>query len=170
MNSINAKYLRKQINEDGHTEITLELCSIQDDQIIEELKKNSLYRIKMNEIKSQRTIEQNNYLWSLIHEISVARNGNLATSEDDWDVYLEALETAQAKCEIIACLPEAYPYLKGQFRTSKVLNEFEHKGKTFLQVKVFYGSSKLDVAEMAKLLDIVIMMAQNEGIELTYYG
>ena len=52
----------------------------------------------------------------------------------------------------------------------KVLNEFEHKGKTFLQVKVFYGSSKLDVAEMAKLLDIVIMMAQKEGIELTYYG
>lgn len=170
MNSINARYLRKQINEDGHTEVTLELSTIQDEQISQELKKNSLYRIKFAEIKAKRTIEQNNYLWSLIHDISIARNGELATSEDDWEVYLSALERAQAKFEYVACLPEAYELLKGQFRTTKVMNEFEHNGKTFLQIKVFYGSSKLDVKEMAKLLDTVVMMAQEEGVELTYYG
>lgn len=34
------------------------------------------------------------------------------------------------------------------------------------QVKVFYGSSKMDVKEMAKLIDTVLDMAAEEGVEL----
>ncbi len=166
MNTFNARYLRRSRNEDGRTEIVLELSSVRDEVIIEELQKNALYRLNFSEIKSKKTLQQSHYLWSLLHDISVARNGELATSESDWEVYIEALERAQAKFEYVACLPEAYELLKGQFRATKIMNEFEHNGKTFIQAKVFYGSSKMDVKEMAKLLDTVIMMAQDEGVEL----
>ena len=165
MNTFRARFLRKARNEEGRTEITLELSSVQDELIIEEIEK-TLYRVNMTPIKSKRTIDQNRLLWQLIHDISEARNGPLGSSQDDWEVYIEALERAQAKFEYVACLPEAYKILQEQFRASKIMNEFEHNGKTFVQAKVFYGSSKMDVKEMAKLLDTVILMAQEEGVEL----
>ena len=167
MNTFNAKYIRRQTNEDGRTEITLELNSYLDRQVIELLEKGSLYRFKWAEVKSQRSIQQNSYLWTLIHEISVKRNTDRATSEDDWNIYLEALERAQAKFTFIAIKPEAVPMLKEQFRAVKELNRFTtEKGVEMTQVKVFYGSSKMDVKEMAKLIDTVLDMASEEGVEL----
>ena len=170
MNTFNAKYIRKITNEEGRTEITLELNSYLDNQVITQLEKGCLYHLKWAEIKSKRSIQQNNLMWELIHEISVSRNTELATSDDDWDIYLEALEKAQAKCEILAIRPEAIPMLKEHFRAVKELNRFTtEKGVEMAQCKIFYGSSKMDIREMAKLLDTVIMMAQAEGIELRSY-
>lgn len=167
MNTFNAKYIRKITTEEGRTEITLELNSYMDNQVVSQLEKGSLYRLKWAEIKSKRSIQQNNLLWSLIHEISVGRNSEMATSDDDWDIYIEALEKAQAKCEIIAIRPEAIPMLKESFRAVRELNRFvTEKGVEMAQCKVFYGSSKMDISEMGKLLDTVIMMAQEQGIEL----
>lgn len=166
MNTIRGTFLRKVRNEDGKLEITFELNSTQDEIIAEQLQKKTLYRFNFVEVKSKRTLQQSAYMWALIHDISVLRNSPLATSDEDWEIYIEALERAQAKFEYVACLPEAYEVLKSDFRASKIMNEFEHNGKTFIQAKVFYGSSKMDVKEMAKLLDTVIMMAQDEGVEL----
>lgn len=167
MNTFNAKYIRKSTNEDGKTEITLELNSYLDSQVISSMEKGSLYRLKWAEIKSKRSIQQNNLLWSLIHDISIERNSERATSDDDWDIYIEALERAQAKFEIIAIRPEAIPMLKESFRAVRELNRFTtEKGVEMAQCKVFYGSSKMDVKEMAKLLDTVIMMAQEQGVVL----
>lgn len=169
--NINGKYKRKQVNEDGNVEIVFELTAIQHVHMAEQLQKDCHYRIKLDEIKSKRTIEQNNYMWALIHDISEARNSRLATSDDDWEVYLEALEKAQAKCEIVAIKPEAVPMLKQSFRAVRELNHFiTEKGVEMAQCKVFYGSSKMDATEMAKLIDIVLMMAQQEGVEIKYYG
>ena len=169
MNSFNGTYTEKKFDESGNAYITFKVSSYQDREIIKNLEKDTLYRLKLAEVKSKRTLEQNNYLWALIHDISVSRNTDRATSCDDWDIYLEALEKAQAKFEIVACLPQALPMLKQQFRAIKELNEFEHKGRTFKQVKVFYGSSKMDVREMAQLLNTVIDMAVSEGVELRSY-
>ena len=163
--NINGKYTRKQVNEDGNVEIVFEVLTPV------ELSKGTYYRIKLDEIKSRRTIEQNNYMWSLIHDISEARNSSRATNQDDWEIYLEALEMAQAKFEYIAIKPEAIPMLMQSFRAVKELNRFTtEKGVEMAQCKVFYGSSKMDAKEMAKLLDTVIEMAQQEGVELKYYG
>lgn len=165
-----AKYLRKNTNEEGKVEVTFELNSFLDAQVIGQMEKNSLYRFKFDEIKSKRSINQNNMMWNLIHEISVARNSDLATSEDDWAVYLEALERAQAKFEYIAIKPEALPMLKQAFRAVKELNRFTtEKGVEMAQCKVYYGSSKMDVKEMGKLIDVVLAMASEEGVPLDQF-
>lgn len=167
MTTFYGTYLRKYTNEAGRVEIVLELNSYLDKQLVGALEKNVLYRFKSIEIKSKRSLQQNNLMWELIHEISVSRNSELATDEDDWNIYLEALERAQAKCEIIAVRPVAIPMLKDSFRAVKELNRFTtEKGVEMAQCKVFYGSSKMDVTEMSKLIDIVIMMAQEEGIDI----
>lgn len=167
MTTFYGQYLRKYINEQGRAEIVLELDSHLDGQLVGGLEKGVLYRFKTIEIKSKRSLQQNNLMWELIHEISVSRNSELATNDDDWNVYIEALEKAQAKFTFIAIKPEALKLLKDNFRAVKELNKFTtEKGVEMVQCKVFYGSSKMDVQEMAKLIDTVIMMAQEEGIDI----
>lgn len=164
--NLTAIYKRKSFDEDGNTEITFTVKGYQSKMIAGELEKEHPYRMSLSELKNKRSLQQNNLMWSIIHEISIAENGDMATSDDDWNIYISCLEQAQAKFEIVACLPQALPMLKHQFRAIKELNEFEHKGKTFKQVKVFYGSSQMNTAEMTKLLNTVIERAERNGIEL----
>lgn len=172
MKSFNAEFTRKTTNDDGSAEIVFTVKSYIDKEIIKELEKGALYTLKTAPVKAKRSIEQNNYLWALIHEISVADNTELATSNDDWDVYLEALERAQAKFEYIRIKPEGIPLLKEHFRAVRELNRFTtEKGVEMVQCKVFYGSSKMNISEMAKLLDTVLDMASERGVtikETTY--
>lgn len=170
MRNFNTKYVRKQRNENGGLEIVFEACSYQDEQIIEELEKDVLYRLDVAQIKSKRSIQQNKYLWNVIHEISLAENGKKATSDDDWDIYIQCLEQANAKCEIIAVRKEAVAMLKETFRAIKELGTFTStNGWEMVQLKCFYGSSKMDVTEMGKLLDVVIERAYQNDIELVPY-
>lgn len=167
--NITATYKEKKTNEEGRKELTFILNSYQDEIIANELLKVP-YRITLTEIKTKRTIQQNALFWELIHEISIAENGEKATSESDWEIYLQVLEQAQARFEVIAIRKEAISMLKQSFRAIKVLDEFvSPNGWNMVQVKVYPGSSKLDVKEMGKLLDCVIDRASQNGIELTYY-
>lgn len=168
--NFNGRYLRKSTNEEGRTEIAIELNSYQDDILVRELEKGALYRITAVPVKSKRSIEQNKLMWEVIHEIAIAECGENATSADDWDIYIQSLEQAQARFEIVLIKEEAVPMLADSFRAYKVLNTIESpNGWTMAQVKVFYGSSKLDVKEMGKLLDVVIQRAYDNGISLKYY-
>ena len=167
MNAFNAEYTRKSINEDGNIELVFTVKNYADIEICRELQKGILYRIKTSEVKSNRTIRQNRYMWSLIHEIAEKDNGERATSDDDFDVYIEALERANAKFEFIAIKPDAIPLLKEHFRAVKELNRIiTEKGVEMAQCKVFYGSSKMDIKEMTKLLETVLDMCAERDIPL----
>lgn len=159
---INGEYIRKVINEDGDVELTIKVSNYRDKELIKELSKETPYRIKLTPIKSQRTLEQNALMWELIHEISIARGTERAN--DDWDIYIEALIRAGAKSEYIAVLPKAEELLRKQFRAIQYINSFEHKGNTFNQYRVFYGSSSMNKKEMTHLLETVIDMANEEDI------
>lgn len=162
--NLTATYLKKVINDDGATEITFCVNNYRDKELVKQLEKDNVYRLNATIARSKRTIEQNKLLWELIHEINVARGTERAT--DDWQIYIEALERAGALYEYIAVLPTAENLLKEQFRAIKQMNSFEYNGKTFNSYKVFYGSSKMDKKEMGILLDTVMDMAAELGIEL----
>lgn len=165
--NITGEYLRQVTSEEGDKEITFLVRNYKDKEEIKKFTKEKSYRININAIKSKRSIEQNALMWSLIHEISVARGTQRAN--DDWDIYLEALERAGAKYEYIAVLPEAEQLLKESFRAVKLMNQFEHNNRTFNQYKVYYGSSKMDTKEMTLLLETVLDMASEVGIYPTDY-
>lgn len=170
MRSLTAQYARKQTTEEGLVEIVFTLGSYADDLIATTLQKGTVYRMNLTEVKSKRTLEQNALLWSTLHEIAVAENGQKATTDDEWEIYIQCLEQAGAKCEVVVVRQEALPMLKETFRACKVLGEFTSpKGWNMVQVKAFYGSSKMDVGEMGKLLDVVIDRAVQNGIELMAY-
>jgi hypothetical protein len=162
------KVNKRVINEDGNLELTLEINNLYHQEQIKELKKDVDYRIEIEEVKSTRSIYQNNLMWKIIHDIAIARGGDRA-SGDDWNIYLEALERAGARFEYIALLPQAEDILKKQFRAIKLMNSFEHKGKTFNQYKVYYGSSKLNNKEMSLLLEMVKDIAVESGVDISVY-
>ena len=163
------KINKRAINEEGNLELTIEIANLYQQEEVKSLKKDTDYRFEIEEVKQARTIYQNNLMWKIIHDIVVAR-GSERASEDDWNVYLEALERAGAKFEYIAVLPEAESILKNQFRAIKLMNSFEHKDKTFNQYKVYYGSSKLNKKEMSALLDMVLDMAVESDVDISGYG
>ena len=162
------KVNKRVVNEDGNLELTIEVENLYQQEQLKELVKNENYRFEINEIKSQRSIYQNNLMWKIIHDIAIARGGERA-SEDDWSIYLEVLERTGAKVDYIASLPEAEGELKKHFRAIKLMNSFEHKGKTFNQYKVYYGSSKLNIKEMALLLEMVKDIAVESGVDISVY-
>lgn len=161
--NVYGEYVRRVTNEDGDIEITFKIHNYRDKEACKEIEKEQIYKIGLTPAKSKRTLEQNALMWELIHEINIARGTNRAN--DDWDIYLEALQRAGVKTEYIASLPEAEELLKKQFRAIQYINSFEHKGKTFNQYRVYVGSSKMDKSEMKLLLDTVLDMASEVGVE-----
>lgn len=108
------------------------------------------YQLEIKELKSTRTLQQNRYMWSLIHEISKQQE------MDDMEVYIQALEEANAKYEYIMAPEEAEENLKKGFRAVKITRPEIHNGKKFYVYKCFLGSSKFNVTEMKQLIDVIV--------------
>lgn len=153
-----ATLIRRAMDESGDVEMTFSVKGYANKQIASSVIKSSPFRISLAEIGSKRSLEQNALMWALIHEIAEVMH------QTDEEVYINALELADAKYEYIACLPDASDILAKHYRAIKLMNTFEHNGKTFNQYKVFYGSSTMNTKEMNKLIETVLQMARELDI------
>ena len=117
------------------------------------------YIMELKEIKSKRTLQQNKYMWALIHKIAQHEE------QTEVEIYTSALEEANAKYIYLLGIPEAENELRKNFRAVKVVRPTYENGKEYFVYKCFVGSSKLNTKEMCKLLDIIIMWAEEIGIE-----
>ena len=121
------------------------------------------YQLEIKELKSTRTIQQNRYMWTLIHEISKEQG------MDDMEVYIQALEEANAKYEYIMAPEEAEENLKKGFRAVKVVRPEIHNNKKFYVYKCFVGSSKFNTQEMTRLIDVVVGWCHELNISTDIY-
>lgn len=126
-----------------------------------EVEANKEYVLELREVRSKRTLQQNKYMWALIHKIAAHESQNM----DEVEVYSLALEQANAKYIYVKALPEAEDILRKSFRAVRVVRPDYENEREFVIYKCFVGSSKLDTKEMAKLLDIIIAWADELGIE-----
>lgn len=116
------------------------------------------YVVEIKEPKSKRSLESNKLLWSLIHKIAKA------TYQDDMDVYCTALERADALSDYVITATDMESALRKSFRGVKFIRMQEVNNKDCYVYKVFLGSSKMNVAEMNELLEIVFQMCGELGI------
>ena len=126
------------------------------------------YVIDVREAKSKRTIQQNKYMWALIHQIANHENVRQPESE----VYSLILEDANAKYIYLLGTPEAENELRKNFRAVRIVRPTTEKGKEYYVYKCFIGTSKMNTAEMNEVLDITIAWADELGIETSeeYYS
>lgn len=142
------KYLHRVINPDtGNLEITFAISDYNSKANTEELEKE-LYSLEIKKPRSKRSLNQNAYLWSLIHELA------LKMDEDDLDVYIKLLNESKAKYEVLKVLSEAENDLKKCFRVVKLIKYDVNKDYAYFQC--YYGSSTFTTDEMNKLIDTAI--------------
>lgn len=148
--------------------VTFDISNFRHVEELNNLEADKLYSIEIKEAKSKRSLQQNAYLWALLSEIDRAVNGE--RSNDEWSIYIDALERAGAKCEYIGALPETEQLLKENFRAIKFIKKIDLNGVDGNMYKVFIGSSKMDSKEMGVLIDAVLDMAEEIGIEISYWN
>lgn len=116
---------------------------------VSRLDSDKIYEVEIKDPSKNRTLKQNRYMWKLIRLIAEAQ------LEDEMKVYIDALESADAKYEYIMGLETAENELKKNFRAVKVIRPEIHNGKRFIVYKCFIGSSKMNTKEMKKLIEIL---------------
>lgn len=161
----NVKDLLQDI--DGNGVLSLKVSNLHHVSMLKNLDTNKTYSVEIKEVRSHRTVEQNKYLWALIHDIDVAMNTE--RSSDEMSVYIQILERAGAKFEYIGCLEEAEDILKQSFRAVKRIKPIDLNGKDGYMYKCFLGSSKMNTKEFSLVLETALDIAQELGIETTYY-
>lgn len=115
--------------------------------------KDKLFEIKEN--SRHRTLTQNAYAWSLINEL--ANKLNLSKEE----TYLKMLKD-YGQSTILSILKEVD--INGFFKYYEIIGESELKGKIFIHIKVFKGSSQFNTKEMAIFLNGIIQECESVGI------
>lgn len=126
-----------------------------------DIEPNKEYVLELKEVRSKRSLQQNKFMWALIHQIADHKDMNMKEIE----IYTSALEEANAKYIYLMGIKEAEDELRKNFRAVKVVRPTTENGKEYIIYKCFVGSSKLDTKEMNKLLDIIISWAEKLGIE-----
>lgn len=126
-----------------------------------DIEPNKEYVLELKEVRSKRSLQQNKFMWALIHQIADHKDMNMKEIE----IYTSALEEANAKYIYLMGIKEAEDELRKNFRAVKVVRPTYENGKEYIVYKCFVGSSKLDTKEMNKLLDIIISWAEELGIE-----
>ena len=147
--------------------LTLAIDNLRNVEMLKELTEDKVYSIDIKEAKNQRTIQQNKYLWALLSEIDKRVNG--FRSNDEWNIYIDALERTGAKYEYIVCVKEAEEMLKQSFRAIRFVKHVDVNGREGNMYKCYYGSSKMNTKEFALLIETVLDMAEEVGIETAYY-
>lgn len=118
-----------------------------------------LFQIEIKEYKSKRSLEQNKYMWALIHEIAKT------TGNDDMQVYCGILERADVKSEYLITATDMESALKKSFRAVEFIRMQEVNDKDCYVYKVYLGSSKMNTKEMSELLEITLNICGELGIE-----
>lgn len=126
--------------------------------------KEQEFSIEFEETGKQRTLAQNRLMWRLIHEIAIEQSGRADKAADE-EVYHTALERANVKFDFIAVLPEAEGMLRKNFRGVKMVQQM---GKMNLY-KVFLGSSEMNKKEMSELIETLLDMAVEVGLDRHYW-
>ena len=130
------------------------------------LEKGKEYTITFSEKKPKRSLQQNALMWELLNRIALAEDGSLADVEN---IYLQCLEMAGASSTVVTLQEIALDTFKRMYRHIKVLDRFMYRNKPYVAVQAFTGSSQLNTAEMAQLIDVVIKRAEENGIYSEYY-
>jgi hypothetical protein len=119
---------------------------------------NDFLKAEITRIKDKKTLQQNKYMWELIHQIARKQN------QDEMEVYCQALQEANAKYTWLEGLPEIKEKLLQVYRAVQITRYEERFGKQFAIFKCYEGTSKYDKQEMMELLEIIIGWAEELDI------
>ena len=156
---VNAKYLKRLYNDKHQSEITLLVSNYQHQQWISELDTEQEYTVELKEVKSKRSIQQNKFLWAMLHQLEIE------TKELAIDWYIKALIDTGAVVDYIWVAERAEESMRKLLRALIRVKFEKSKNVDGWWCRVIFGSSKFNVAEMNELLDTVLRYCAELNID-----
>jgi len=162
-----AKY---SVNDEGNVEVTFIVSGYNNKRIAQRLianLKGKQIEFNAKELKSKRSVEQNDMFWALVAKISDKVNGS-HREEDMMRTYGYLLKEANIKRDYVRILEVAKHILEDTFRAVvEVQNSrrTEPNGSETVGYWVYHGSSTFNVKEMNELIDLALDTCTDLGID-----
>ena len=132
-------------------------------------KEKDEFTLTIDKFINSRSLKQNALLWALLEIMAMELSGQRKGDVQAEDCYIDMLTLCGAKYEYMQCTKNAYDMLKTQFRATKVVEKRRGKGNAELYIiKCYYGSSKMNTAEMNQLIDTTFQALSEMGVDATY--
>lgn len=147
------------LNRDGSQNVTVTVTS--DFGATYDELKDGLVNVEIKKAQKHRSMEANRYCWVLVDQI--AAKLHLKRSE----VYRHAIREIGGVSEEMFMKADAVPVFIGIWEKQGLGNQVEiveHDDFGWVSLRVFYGSSTYDTAQMSALLDSLIQDAEALGI------
>lgn len=129
----------------------------------ERLKECNNLDITIKKHREKRSLDANAYMWVLLQKIADGLSYD-GYRVDKWDVYLDVLADYGVFTHVIV-KPAAVERVKEEWRAVKELGKVTVNGQTGIQLQCYYGSHSYDTKEMSRLIDGVVRLAKEMGIE-----
>lgn len=152
-------------NENGDLLVTFQVAERYRKELSKKLKKDEEYSLEIKKIKDKRSINQNRFMWKLLTQIAEVQNGD----KDAENIYTQALIRSNTSSDYICALEATEEVLRKNFRAIRFIKKIVVNDKELNMYQVFIGSSKFDVKEMNTLIDCVLDIANENGIETEYW-
>lgn len=134
----------------------------------EELDKDKQYNIKIQEVKSAKSLNQNNYAWALMTDI--AKQMDMFPEPND--VYMQVLKLAKIKTEFIQA-PDHEEVVKRLLRVFRTVvkrdTRVSEKGVDTAVYECSYGMSTFTKDEMREFIDKLLYFAEMNGVDTSHY-
>lgn len=140
-------------------------------QKLTEMNLDNPLRIKISEVRSQRSLEQNRFFWKII---GTCIDDDNSSFDDKMDLYIYLLQKVGIQAELnwfdINTLDDA----KRLYRALKVVQKVDVMDdgniKHLVICECYKGSSKFNTKEMSALIDEAIRYADEQGIENDFWN
>ena len=136
---------------------------------INRIDKERLLQIDIQDKKSQRTLQQNAYIWALMTEIDKKEN-RYADKDSLMDLYKNLIKMARVRIDYLQGIPQALEMLQDAFRVVEVIeSRTSEKGVETHLFACYRGTSQFSKEEMSDFVEVILQYAQNTGIEIAFY-
>ena len=158
---INGK-IKSVLNDEYVSNVIIEIPRYQAERFTE-IEKDKDHKIEIKEIKSKKTLQQNNKIWALITDI--AKTQDIIPNVDR--IYLQLLEMAKIKTIYIETIEEAKKTLQQGFRV--VIERDKRTSAKGVETVVYecgWGLSKFNTEEASRFIDCLLEYANQCGVDV----
>lgn len=129
---------------------------------LQTLKSDKEYTLTIKEHKQKRSLSANNYFWTLCDKLAVKLN------KSKTEIYRSYVKEIGGNSELVCCIDRAVPALCRAWERNGVgwiAEKEDSKLKGCTNIRLYFGSSTYDTAQMKRLINLIIQDCRENDIE-----
>ena len=126
-------------------------------------------KLQVEKVKKSRTLDQNAFMWKLLHIYASEINGDRFSKYDVEELYVRQLKKYSTPQNILIRQDAVKDFVRQlQPRWHQIKGYTKGKDdKVYEYLEIYFGSSNFDTKEMGRLIDGILDDMQADGIDTT---